>query len=157
MTTVPLHKVHCMKCSAGDACSLVMLLDTCRQRWSRCKLTCYCLRKGCSFVLCCFPPARPCPELASKGAYDTNAVYTLSDLARLKEYARLRGVRIVAEFDMPGHGGWSYGRPDLCLSSCSSVLDVTSDKVYEFLAEFLGEIRTVLGMRCAATQPFTHG
>ena len=40
----------------------------------------------------------------------------------LVEYAADRGVRIVPEFDMPGHGGWAYGMPELCLTSCTHVL-----------------------------------
>lgn len=42
-----------------------------------------------------------------------------------------------------GHGGWSYGMPELCLSSCPSVFDVTSETVYSFLKDFLAEMATI--------------
>lgn len=41
------------------------------------------------------------------------------------------------------HGGWFYGMPELCLMSCPSVLDVTSDAVYEFLTAFLTEMAQI--------------
>ena len=41
---------------------------------------------------------------------------------------------------MPGHGAWNYGMPELCLTSCPSILDVTKDEVYEVLAQFLIEM-----------------
>jgi N-acetyl-beta-hexosaminidase len=40
---------------------------------------------------------------------DTDAVYTPALLKELVSYAAERGVRIVPEFDVPGHGGWNYG------------------------------------------------
>ena len=39
-----------------------------------------------------------------------------------------------------GHGGWHYGMPELCLTSCADVLDVTKDAVYTFLVDFLTEM-----------------
>ena len=67
-------------------------------------------------------------------------VYTQREVRNLIFYARLRGVRVIAEFDLPGHGGWSYGMPELTLEACPSVLDVTSNRTYAFLEAFLGEM-----------------
>jgi hexosaminidase len=40
------------------------------------------------------------PELAAKGAYDPSAVYSPQDLADVVAYAKLRGVRVMPEFDV---------------------------------------------------------
>ena len=45
--------------------------------------------------------------------------------------------------EMPGHGSFSAGMPQLSLRSCSDVLDVTRDATYDFLADFLQEMGTV--------------
>lgn len=79
------------------------------------------------------------PQLAAH-AFAPSAVYTLEDIRSLVDYARSRGVRIVVEFDMPGHGSWGYGMPSLNLSSCPDVFDVTRPELYAFLTDFLTEI-----------------
>jgi hexosaminidase len=67
------------------------------------------------------------PDLA-KGALSPRALYTLPQLRGLVEYARKRAVRVIPEFDLPGHGGWTYGMPQLTLDVCPSILDVTRDE-----------------------------
>ena len=43
------------------------------------------------------------PELSAKGAYEPNThVYHKKDVEAVLEYARLRGIRVLLEFDSPG-------------------------------------------------------
>lgn len=43
------------------------------------------------------------PEIAQKGAYSPLQVYYPSDIKDVVEYGRVRGVRILPEFDAPTH------------------------------------------------------
>jgi hexosaminidase len=52
-------------------------------------------------------------------------------------YAKARGVRVLPEWDVPGHGDWG-AIPGIM--GCSDVLDPTQDAVYEALSVFLGEM-----------------
>jgi hexosaminidase len=42
------------------------------------------------------------PELANRGAYSEDERYSSSDVRKIIEFARLRGVRVIPEIDMPG-------------------------------------------------------
>lgn len=86
-------------------------------------------------------------ELGSDGSY-----YTQKEVKEVVAYARDRGVRIVPEFDIPGHstswlaaypvlasgpGPWNivheYGDP-------AGVIDPTKESTYRFLDGFIGEM-----------------
>jgi hexosaminidase len=44
------------------------------------------------------------PELAKKGAYRfPSATYSAKQVEHIVNYAKERGIRVVAEFDVPGH------------------------------------------------------
>jgi hexosaminidase len=43
------------------------------------------------------------PELAAKGSYHPNMVYTTMDIQTVVEEAYLRGIRVIPEVDLPGH------------------------------------------------------
>jgi hexosaminidase len=43
------------------------------------------------------------PELATKGSYHPNMVYTTKDIQTVVKEAYLRGIRVIPEVDLPGH------------------------------------------------------
>ena len=75
------------------------------------------------------------------GAYDTHSRYTHSDVAEVVEHARLRGVRVFPEFDMPGHAqSWCVGYPELCPSpTCLTPLDVSRNSTFALVDRLLAE------------------
>ncbi|KAJ8944945.1 hypothetical protein NQ318_013093 [Aromia moschata] len=92
------------------------------------------------------------PELSEKGAYTNAMVYSPSDIKEVIEYARIRGIRVLPEFDTPGHTrSWGVARPEL-LTECYSdgyktgqlgPLDPTKNDSYSFLQDLFQEIGEV--------------
>src|SRR6266566_3649433 len=86
-------------------------------------------------------------EMGSDGLY-----YTQDQLRDVIEYARDRGIRIVPEFDMPGHStSWFVGYPDLASGPgpysierkwgiFDPAMDPTRESTYKFLDVFIGEM-----------------
>jgi len=57
------------------------------------------------------------PELAKKGAYRPDLVYTPEDIEHIQRYAITRGVEVILEIDMPGHiGSVSLSQPELIVA-----------------------------------------
>lgn len=85
--------------------------------------------------------------LGSDGHY-----YTQDQLREILAYARERGIRVVPEFDMPGHTtSWFVGYPELASAPgpyaiergwgiFDPCIDPTRDETYAFLDEFIGEM-----------------
>uniref|UniRef100_A0A0N5AMR2 beta-N-acetylhexosaminidase n=1 Tax=Syphacia muris TaxID=451379 RepID=A0A0N5AMR2_9BILA len=96
-----------------------------------------------------FPyPSKIHPELSEKGAYSPRHKYTPEQVQDIIDYARNRGIRVVPEFDTPGHmGGWRKGNPGL-LSECfdysgnallPNIFDPTKEENFKFMKEFFAE------------------
>ena len=90
------------------------------------------------------------PLLQQKGS--DGLYYTQDEIRSIIAYARDRGIRVVPEFDMPGHAGaWFVGYPDLASGSgpyhierkwgvFDPAMDPTRESTYEFLDRFFGEM-----------------
>ena len=86
-------------------------------------------------------------QMGSDGLY-----YTQEQVKEIVEYARQRGIRVVPEFDIPGHStSWLVGHPELGSAPgpytierragiFEPALDPTREDVYKFLDGFLGEM-----------------
>lgn len=86
-------------------------------------------------------------ELGSNGEY-----YTQEDIQEIVSYARDRGIRVVPEFDLPGHSsGILVGYPELASAPgpyqletrfgiFEPVIDPTREEVYEFLDKLIAEM-----------------
>ena len=89
-------------------------------------------------------------ELASDGQY-----YTQDQMREVVEYARARGIRVVPEFDMPGHtSSWLLAYPEygagedikslpIQFGIPQAELDPSNEKTFKFLDEFIGEMAAI--------------
>jgi hexosaminidase len=89
-------------------------------------------------------------ELGSDGLF-----YTQEQAREIVVYARDRGIRVVPEFDMPGHSSaWFVGYPDLASAPgpfhierefgiFDPVMDPTQEGTYKFLDKFVGEMAAI--------------
>ena len=86
-------------------------------------------------------------QLGSDGNF-----YTQEQVKEIIAYARERGIRVMPEFDIPGHStSWLVGHPELGSAPgpytierrpgiFEPALDPTREEVYKFLETFLGEM-----------------
>jgi hexosaminidase len=86
-------------------------------------------------------------EMGSDGLY-----YTQDEVRELIKYAGERGIRVVPEFDMPGHStAWFVGYPELASAPgpyeierkwgvFDPAMNPTEERTYKFLDKFIGEM-----------------
>jgi len=103
------------------------------------------------------------PEMAQKGAWEPQAVYTPAQIADIISYANQRGVRIVPEIDTPGHTySWGKAYPEIILE-CARLItkkgypgvnnvpfDITNNKTFHVVDSVMGDISKMF------TDPFIH-
>ncbi|HUN63677.1 MAG TPA: family 20 glycosylhydrolase [Candidatus Sulfotelmatobacter sp.] len=94
--------------------------------------------------------SRKFPKLQEEGA--DGQFYTQEEVRDLIAYAHDRGIRVVPEFDMPGHStAWFVGYPELASGPgpyqlerkwgvFDPAMDPTNEKTYKFLNEFIAEM-----------------
>jgi hexosaminidase len=90
------------------------------------------------------------PKLTGMGS--AGQFYTQDEIRDIVAYARDRGIRVIPEFDMPGHStAWFVGYPELAsapgpykLERRGGVFDATMDptreETYKFLEKFIAEM-----------------
>ncbi len=93
------------------------------------------------------------PTLTGMGS--DGQFYTQEQAREIVSYARARGIRVVPEFDIPGHAqSWFVGYPELAsgpgpysierhFGIFDPVMDPTRASTYKFLDQFIGEIQVV--------------
>lgn len=100
------------------------------------------------------------PKLHQDGS--GGSYYTQADINEIVAYARDRGIRVVPEFDLPGHStSWLVAYPELGSAPGpytlsreygihDATLDPTREEVYEFLYNFIAEMARLF------PDPFVH-
>jgi hexosaminidase len=93
------------------------------------------------------------PKLTGMGS--GGQFYTQDEMRGVVAYARARGIRVVPEFDMPGHtASWLIGYPEFGSSAAPTELpvvfgihddslDPTQESTYKFLDAFIGEMSEI--------------
>ena len=93
------------------------------------------------------------PRLTAKGS--NGLFYTKEDAKEVVAYARARGIRVVPEFEMPGHSAaWLFAYPTLASGSepkeirrefgvSPYAIDPTREATYVFIDRFLTEMATI--------------
>jgi hexosaminidase len=94
-------------------------------------------------------------EMGSDGLF-----YTQDQIRDLIAYAADRGIRVIPEFDMPGHStAWFAGYPELAsgpgpyqverkFGIFDAAIDPTQERTYKFLDKFIGEMAQLFPDPC---------
>ncbi|XP_032519602.2 beta-hexosaminidase subunit beta-like [Danaus plexippus] len=95
------------------------------------------------------------PEISERGAYDSSMVYTKEDILMIIDFARNRGIRVIPEFDVPGHtASWGLAYPGVlteCYNQQQMVglgpMDPTKNITYKLLADLFTEVQELFPER----------
>ncbi|KAH8398294.1 hypothetical protein KR215_002721, partial [Drosophila sulfurigaster] len=92
------------------------------------------------------------PELSKLGAYTPSKVYTHKDIEDIVNYGRVRGIRVMPEFDSPAHvgEGWQHKNMTACFNAqpwqkfcveppCGQ-LDPTVTEMYDVLQDIFSDM-----------------
>jgi hexosaminidase len=102
--------------------------------------------------------SRTHPELQSSGS--DGHYFTQNQIREIIAYAKARGIRVVPEFDLPGHAtSWVVSHPELASlpgpyaierrwGVFNPVLDPTDESLYRLLDDFLGEMAQLFPDAC---------
>ena len=93
------------------------------------------------------------PNLASKGAYRQDQIWSVADLHEVQQFGSYRGVEVYLEIDMPGHTAsiyaaypdliQSYNRqpwPDFSAQPCAGQLKLQYQPVTDFITSLLDDL-----------------
>ena len=82
----------------------------------------------------------------NRGAFSSNHIYKIDEITDLVEFARLRGVRIIPEFDTPSHTLSWRGAGDDVLTDCDKpggTMDITNEKNFDLIENLFEEIKSI--------------
>ena len=112
------------------------------------------------------------PLLSAKGAFkprqkgckkDSSCVYSQDTIRSIVQHAYARGIRVVAEFDSPGHSkAWGAGYPNATVAGCTHnpdlvPLDVTKPFTHSLVSGFLDEMLLSASASTSARAPTGAG
>eukprot|EP01052_Picozoa_sp_SAG31_P006745 SAG31_NODE_313_length_17858_cov_34.811307_11_plen_212_part_00 len=99
---------------------------------------------GGGWPLCINSTRTICEQEAYQDPWGAPATYTEAQLRHLVGFATARGVRVMPEFDLPGHiaGPLCRAEPTLCVANgCAP--DPSSEKWWDWLTSVVGELTNI--------------
>lgn len=92
-----------------------------------------------------FPLEVPSYANLWEGSYSKWERYTVEDAYDIVDFAKMRGINVMAEIDVPGHAeSWGIGYPDLWPSqTCKEPLDVTKNITFDVISGILTDMRKI--------------